>query len=122
MSRLSGKAGEVLVAAVSVAGIKSWSLEYTVEAVDSTGFDSAGVSAFIPGISKWSGSFEGHKDDAPLTIGTEVALVLKESQTAAQKANGQAIITSFGDKTEITGLVAYSYSFQGTGALTIPSA
>ena len=121
MSRLSGKAGEVTVAGVSVTGIKSWNLEYTVEALDSTAFDSAGVSAFIPGVSKWSGSFEGHKDSAPLTIGTEIALVLKESQTATQKATGQAIVTSFGAKTEITGLVTYSYSFQGTGALIIPT-
>ena len=122
MARLAGKAGEVTVAGVSVTGIKTWSLDYTVDPIDTTAFDSVGVSAFIPGISKWSGAFEGHKDGAPLTIGTEVALVLKESQTATQKSTGQAIVTSLGTKTDITGAVAYSYSFQGTGALTIPSA
>ncbi len=121
MARLSGKAGEVTVAGVSVTGIKSWTLDQKVEALDSTGFDSSGVKAFIPGASEWSGSFEGSKDGAPLTIGTEIALVLKESQTATQKHTGQAIVTGLSAKTDISGLVSYSYTFQGTGALTIAS-
>lgn len=121
MARLSGKAGEVTVAAGTVTGIKGWSLDYTVEAIESTAFDSSGVRAYVPGKSGWSGSFEGFKDGAPLAIGTEIALVLKESQTATQKFNGQAIITGLRGGTSIDGLVTYSYDFQGTGALTVPT-
>ena len=119
MARLAGIAGEVTVAGASVTGIKSWSLDYTVEALEGTGFDSSGNKVYIPGLKGWSGSFEGVKDAAPLTIGTEIALVLKESQVATQKFNGQAIVNGLHPKTDVTGLATYSYDFQGTGALTI---
>lgn len=122
MARLAGKAGEVTIGGATVTGIKSWQLDQQVDVHESTGFDSSGVKAFIPGGSGWSGSFEGFKDGAPLTIGTGIALVLKESQTATQKFNGQAIITGLSGGTSIDGLVTYSYTFQGTGALTIPTA
>ena len=122
MSRLAGKAGEVTIGGATVAGIKSWTIDQAVDVHESTAFDSSGVKAYIPGSSGWSGSFEGYKDGAPLTIGTEIALVLKESQTATQKFNGQAIITGLSGGTSIDGLVTYSYTFQGTGALTIPTA
>ncbi|MFA4973642.1 MAG: hypothetical protein WC683_13610 [bacterium] len=122
MARLSGKTGEVTQAGGTIAGIKSWTLDQEVEALEGTGFDSSGLKGYSPGLSGWKGSFEGYKDGAPLTIGTEVALVLKESQTATQKFTGQAIITKLGVKTDIAGLVAYSYEFQGTGALTIATA
>ena len=119
MARLAGTAGQVTVAGAEVVGVKAWSLDQAVDALETTGFDSSGNKAYIPGLSGWSGSFEGHKDGAPLTIGTEIALVLKESATATQKHTGQAIVTGFSAKTDVAGVVAYSYTFQGTGALTI---
>ncbi len=122
MARLAGKAGEVTVAAGSVTGIKSWTLDYKVDAVEGTGFDSSGHRIYAAGLDGWSGSFEGYKDSAPLTIGSEIALVLKESQTATQKFTGQAIITNLKPTTHVEGLVAYAYDYQGTGALVIPTA
>lgn len=119
MARLAGKAGDVLVATVTAGAIKSWSLDQTVEALETTGMDSSGLKVYIPGLSGWSGSFECHKNGAPLTIGTEIALVLEESETATQKHTGQAIITGLGVKTDVAGVVMYSYNFQGTAALTI---
>ncbi len=122
MSRLAGYAGEVTSAAAEVVGIKSWALDYVFDALEGTAFDSSGHRAYTPGLDGWSGSFEGYKDGAPLTIGTEVALVLKESQTATQKWLGQAIIMGAHPATTVDGLVAISYDFQGTGALTIATA
>ena len=119
MARLSGKAGEVNVAAAAVGGMKSWTLDYTYDALEGTGFDSSGHRVYTVGLDGWSGSFEGNKDSAPLTIGTEVALILKESATATQKWSGQAIITGSHPATAVDGLVTYAYDFQGTGALTI---
>ncbi len=119
MARLAGTAGEVSVGGVAVTGIKSWGLDQSIEALEGTGFDSSGNKVFTPGLKGWSGSFEGYKDGAPLTIGTEIALVLKESATATQKHTGQAIVTGFSPKTDVAGLVAYAYTFQGTGALVI---
>lgn len=121
MARLAGKAGQV-DAAAEVVGVKSWTIDYEYDVLESTAFDSAGVKAFLPAGSGWSGSFEGHKDGAPLTIGTEVALALKESQTATQKFTGQAIIKGLHAVGSHDGLITYSYDFQGTGVLTIPTA
>ncbi len=119
MARVAGKAGEVTVGGASVTGIKSWSLDQVVDTPETTGFDSGGLKVYVPALSGWSGSFEGFKDGAPLTIGAEIALVLKESQTATQKFTGQAIIKGLHPKTPVDGVVSYSYDFQGTGALTI---
>lgn len=118
MGKLAGYGGAVKITAASVAGIKSWSLDYSFTALESTGFDSSGHKTFIPGIDEWSGSFEGYKDGAPLTVGTEIALELEESSTANQEWTGQAIITAIHPATSVDGLVLYSYDFQGTAALT----
>ena len=103
-------------------GIKSWTLDYTADTLEATDFDDAGIKAYIIGGSGWSGSFEGFKDTTPLSIGSEVYLVLGESTTAFQNWIGKAIITGCHPATSHDGIVAYSYDFQGTGALEVPSA
>jgi len=120
MAHYSGKAGEVDNGA-SVTGIKSWTLDYTVDMLETTDFADAGVKTFLPGPSGWSGSFEGLKDGVPIAIGTLVTLTLKETQTATQKWTGSAYISGVHPKTSADGLVEYSYDFQGTGALTVPT-
>jgi hypothetical protein len=122
MARLVGTAGQVTVAAAEVVGIKSWKIDHTFDTLDTTGFDSSGHRYFLPGIDTWSGSFEGYKDGAPLTIGTEIALVLKQSATSTQKYTGQAIITGAHPSVSVDGLNTISYDFQGTAALTIATA
>ena len=122
MAKLVGTAGSVKVATAAKAGIRSWSVDYVVDAVESTDFSVVGVAAYLPGVSRWSGRFEGFKDAAPIAIGSEVALELLESATAGQKWTGQAIITAVHATTEHSALVGYSYDFQGTAALTIPTA
>src|SRR3989304_7837044 len=103
---ISGKAGQV-DAASEVLGIKSWTLDYTADALEATDFDDAGVKAYIIGGSGWSGSFEGFKDSTPLGIGAEVYLVLGESTTAYQNWLGKAIITACFPATRIDGIETY---------------
>ena len=103
-------------------GIKSWTLDYTADTLDATDFDDAGIRAHIIGQSGWSGSFEGYKDTTPLSIGSEVYLVLGESTTAYQNWIGKVIITACHPTTSYEGIVTYSYDFQGTGALQNPDA
>jgi len=122
MAHYSGSAGQV-DAAAEVTGIKSWTLDYTVDILDVTDFDDAGVKAYVVGCSGWSGSFEGYKDGAPLPLaGAAVSLALKETQTATQKWTGSAYITGMHINTSHDGIVTYSYDFQGTGALVIATA
>ncbi len=121
MARVSGKAGSVYQGA-NIAGIKSWTLDHHVEALEGMGFDSSAHSVKTAGTDKWSGTFEGFKDGAPLARGSSVALELRETQTATQKWSGNAIITDISAKTEVGALIGYSYKFEGDGALTDPSA
>lgn len=109
-------------AAKQVAGIRSWTIDQQVDVLDTTAFDSAGVKSFIVNQKGWSGSFEGYKDGAPLTIGSVVHLELSESATSGQRFIGSAIITNLRPAGSIDGLVAYSYDFQGIHDLEIPTA
>lgn len=105
-------------------GIKSWTLDYTVDTLDITDFIDGGSTpfgrTFVPGLSSWSGSFEGFKDGAPLALGfaSEVLLILGESETTGQTWMGDAVITGIHPSVAIDGVVTYSYDFQGSGELT----
>ena len=127
MAHLAGKGGQVMAtgagSATETAGIKSWTLDYTVDVLETTDFDDAGVKSYVVGCSGWSGTFEGLKDGVPLGLaGTAVNIALKETQTSTQKWTGSAFITGVSANTSNDGVVTYSYTFQGTGALTIPTA
>ena len=118
MAHRAGFAGSVQAPGV-IAGIKSWTLTYTVETPNITDFADAGVSAFIPGITEWNGSFEGFKDGVPvgLGFGSTITLALSESQTAGQSWLGDAIIMGIDPNTPVDDAVTYTYTFQGTGEL-----
>ena len=103
-------------------GMKSWTLDYTADTLETTDFADSGVKSYIIGGSGWAGSFEGFKDGVPLGIGSEVYLTLGESATASQNWIGKVIITSAHPNTASDGIVTYSYDYQGTGALEMPSA
>lgn len=113
---------DMVRALAEIDGIRTWSLEYTADSLETTDFADTGVSSFIPGKSQWSGSFEGFKDGVPISIGAEVYLVLGETNTAYQGWMGKAIITAARPNVDNDGLVSYSYDFQGTGALEPASA
>jgi len=108
-------------AAKNVAGINSWTLDYTSDALETTDFADAGVKSYIIGASGWSGSFSGYKDGAPLSIGTVWGVELAESATTTQMWLGNIIITNINPSVSADGVVSYSYSFQGTGSLMTSS-
>jgi len=109
-------------AAKLIAGIRSWNLDYTADTLDVTDFGSSGIKEYIIAGYGWAGSFEGYKDGAPLTIGSEYGLELAESATSTQMWLGNAFITAVHPTVDINGVIAYSYDFIGTGTLTIASA
>ena len=51
MAKVAGKTGYVKTAA-NVAGINQWSLDYTVDMLETTGFSASGVASYIPNISR----------------------------------------------------------------------
>ncbi len=118
MAHVAGKAGYVSTGS-TVAGIKSWTIDYTVETLETTDFADAGVKSYLVGCSGWSGTFEGYKDGAPQTLaGSSITLRLYEDNNYLW--TGTAFITGVHATTSHDGIVSYSYDFQGTGALTVP--
>jgi len=107
-----------------IGGIKSWTLDYTVDMLDSTDFTDGNTTnsqrTFMPGLSAWSGSFEGAKDGAPLALSfsTPVHITLQESATSGQGWVGMVYITGIHPSVSVDGLVTYSYDFTGQGELT----
>jgi len=127
MSHIAGKAGAVYATttgttAAVINGIKSWSLDYVSEALETTDFGDSGHKTYIPGLDGWSGSFSGYKDGAPTALGLQYILDLRESTNATQKWTGSALITGIHPTVDVDGVVGVSYDFQGTGALTPPTA
>jgi len=122
MAQIAGKLGDVSVGGASIGGIKSWTIDYVADALETTDFADSGKKTYIAGLTGWSGSFEGFKDGAPTTIGTEIALILEESTDSTQRYTGQAIITGSHETVSVDGIVSISYDFQGTTTLTVPTA
>lgn len=111
-----------LRAAKAIAGIKSWALDYAMDTIDVTAFDSGGHRQFFPVLDTWSGSFEGFKEGAPLTIGTMLSAEFQESSTSTQVWRGEIIITGISPAVTVDGVVTYGYTFTGTDLLEIPTA
>jgi len=122
MGKIAGLSGYVGVS-TAVAGINQWSLDYTADMLETTDFSASGVAAYIPGVSRWSGTFSGYKDGAPQGLGvtTAVSLVLAESASAPQRWSGLAYISGIHPTTNFDGVVGYAYDFQGTASLTVPT-
>lgn len=104
-----------------IAGIKGFTLDLKYQIHDVRGFDDAGVPNKVPGGHNWEGTFVGFKDGAPLTIGSQVVLALGESQTVTQQWVGEAVISNVGEEVNIDGAIGINYSFEGIGALEVPT-
>lgn len=128
MAEISGRGGQVDLASSQITGINAWTLDYVLEALEVTDFDNGqatdGPRAYVPGLSGWSGTFSGFKDGAPSALSFSAAATLKlyESQTANQFWTGTALITGIHPNVTVDGVVTYSYDFQGSLALTEPTA
>ncbi len=120
MARVAGYGGELLAPGI-IAGIREWAIDDVANAIDSSGFDGGQPKTFVVAQTEWSGTFNGFKDGAPLAIGTELAAEFQESGVATQKWTGTIIITNIGGASAVDGLVLYAYTFQGTGALVVPT-
>ena len=120
-----GLEGEVVEGGSAVGELTSFTLEKTVDVVESTKMADAAKS-FIAGRTSFSGSLEMHFDEADsvqtqLTAGSSVTFKLlpEGSSSGDRKFEGAGIITGMSVNQPLDGVVARSVTFQGTGALTI---
>jgi len=111
---LSGIAGDVLVAGVSVAGIKLWRLDQTTAEIGIPHFQSFVDASgrmwpdYLPGLSGATGTLEGYFDvnagnptDSIITTGIYVTMKLRFSKTTLWGFAVYALITAFGASSNV---------------------
>jgi predicted secreted protein len=125
-----GHEGSVTVASGSMGNAKAWSLDLSQETVDITDFDSNGWKESTATLNSWSGSITAIFDasgtaegalQTGLTGGSSVALelTLGDGSGSYDVYSGSAIITGQSVTNDVNGIVEATFSFEGTGALTI---
>ena len=127
---ITGHSGSVTVASGSMGNAKAWSLDVTQETVDVTDFDSSGWKESAATLNSWTGSITAIFDasgtaegalQTGLTGGSSVSLSLTLGGGAGSYDvySGSAIITGQSITNDVNGIVEATFSFEGTGALTI---
>ena len=125
-----GHEGSVSVASGAMGNAKAWSLDVTQETVDTTDFDSSGWKESTATLNSWSGSITAIFDasgtaegalQTGLTGGSSVTLSLQlgGGTGSYDVYSGSAIITGQSITNDVNGIVEATFSFEGTGALTI---
>lgn len=106
--------------------VRSWTIDYTADSLDTTDFSSTGDRTFIGGLRTWSGTYECLLDGAtaPLSDSANVGAVITGTDiitiTAAsgRTYTGDAIVSGIHPSVSVDGVNVITYDFQGTGALT----
>jgi len=122
MAEIHGKGGSLTYStggSVIATSIKSWVLTYNCDAPEVTDFADAGVKSFIVGCTSWTATAEGNWDVANVGKPGDAAAALALQVTSALGYSGSAIITGMTPTVSADGVASVSYTFQGTGALTI---
>lgn len=124
MAAIAGKGGSVKQGANALAMVESWEMSISDEALETTGLGASARTYIGRGLPQNTGTVNYRALDnsdtgtaairAAALAGTELALDLYESATKYWDC--QVIITSFGQQTNVDGLVAGSFGFTITGA------
>lgn len=122
MAVMSGKDGSVALASATTT-IKSWTLSYVGDALETTNFDTTGaIRSFIAGLTGWSGSYDALYSTSNTAVpGSTGTITLKQS-TSTGGWQGEIVITGMDIATPRDGLVTQGYTFQGNGALATSTA
>ena len=125
MATLTGNNGTVKVGSVAIAEIRSFSVDETMDTIESTSMGDT-YRTFETSLKSWSGSVDVFFDDTDttgqgaLTVGSEVTVnfQIEGSTTGDHLLSGTAIVTDRSISSSFDGLVEASLSLQGDGALT----
>jgi predicted secreted protein len=120
-----GSEGTVKVGVNAIAEIRSYSLEESVDTLETTSLGDT-ARTYLPSLSTFSGSVDVYWDESDtngqgaLTVGAEVTLNIYPEGDASSDVyyTGSAIVTSVTRSGSFDGMVEASISVQGTGALT----
>jgi hypothetical protein len=129
---IKGHEGSVTVAgnASAMGNAKAWSLDISQEPADVTDFGSSGWKESATTLKSWSGSITAIFDasgadeadlQTALTGGSAINLDLQlgDGTGSYDKYSGSANITGQSVTNDVNGIVEATFTFEGTGALTI---
>lgn len=118
-----GKNGSLSIGAAAVAQLRNWNLETAADPLEHSVIGNQ-WREYVASMSGWQVSVEGYYDTTDtgqggLSLGTEVAVDLKPAVASGEKEyTGQAIVTAFNETAAFDGIVEFTATLQGTGALT----
>lgn len=115
-----GKLARVFCSTTKIEGIRSWTIDFVADVLETTDFDDVGHKTFLAGLDGWTGSFEGFGQPGWSTsaaLGSTYVGSFYVSASTGSYYSGSIIITGVHPATSVDGQATVSYDFQGTGAL-----
>lgn len=117
----------------AIASLQSWTLEQAADAIETSSMGTSLTKSFIPGQTSFSGSAEALWNDDDTSM-EEIQTALSGGDTtfyvklypvgtsAGDYYSGQIIITGVSITASLNSPIGFSFSFQGTGTLTLNNA
>jgi len=117
----------------AIASLQSWTLEQSADTIETTEMGTSLAKTFIPGQTSFSGSAEAlWNDDDTSQESIQTALSGGDStffiklypigSSAGDYYSASIIITNFSISASLNAPIGFSFSFQGTGTLTLNNA
>jgi predicted secreted protein len=130
-SSISGKNGAVMLGTNKVAEISDWTMDFDVDNVDVTSFDSAGWKEFLNTLVAWSGKLEGNAVPGDTTgqqaifmaatngaSGAATLAAVFKMTTTVPTITGTILVKKVSYDVPVADKVKFSVDYQGTGTLT----
>jgi predicted secreted protein len=117
----------------AIASLQSWTLEQAADAIETSEMGTSLTKSFIPGQTSFSGSAEALWNDDDTSM-ESIQTALSSGDTtfyvklypvgtsAGDYYSGQIIITGVSITASLNSPIGFSFSFQGTGTLTLNNA
>ncbi len=122
MAEVVGKNARIYMGKVRLDGMRDWTIDYTADTVEVTDFGDAGVKQFLATLTGWSGSFNGFGQPGwagAAAVGTKYLGSFFISASTGSSYTGSVLITGASPGVAVDGAAMVSYTFQGTGAITL---
>ena len=98
---------------------RQWSVDESVDELDTTDFTTDGPRTFIPGLTGATGSFECFADDTTPVPALRVTTSLVLTLTTGRTITGNAFVTGRNFACDVAGVNTLTVNFRFTGAVSM---
>ena len=117
----------------AIASLQSWTLEQAADTIETSAMGTSLTKTFIPGQTSFSGSADAlWNDDDTSQESIQTALTGGDTTfyiklypvgtSSGDYYSGQVVITGFSITSSLNSPIGFSFTFQGTGTLTLNNA